>query len=140
MSDSSAVDVEAGHPALSGSGESHQAEERPLTWSTTMKTWVPAESRANSEDNVLPPNSAAVQPRRQITPAISTFSESKEPIYVTFEAGDPENPLEWSRKKKWIITGVGSWLTTLGMYWSLPVLQQKARERLILQNNPIVFR
>ncbi|KII86602.1 hypothetical protein PLICRDRAFT_260942 [Plicaturopsis crispa FD-325 SS-3] len=34
-------------------------------------------------------------------------------IYIEFEDGDPKNPFNWSRKKKWIISLCGSWFCFL---------------------------
>lgn len=39
--------------------------------------------------------------------------DPNEPIYVTFDDDDPDNPFDWSRRRKWTLTLIGSWLTTL---------------------------
>lgn len=110
--------------------EVHEAEESPLVWSEGKQTWVRADDfeadddgpvvQASSSSADSPTGSHNILPAAGSRPvrAISAYSEG-EPIYVAFEDEDPDNPFEWSRKKKWIITGIGSWLTTLGELWRL---------------------
>jgi hypothetical protein len=99
--------------------EEHEAEAQPLVWSEAKKTWVSISDIDNDDiqtsTTASPTGSqnalAGNKPLRAISEA---YSESREPIYVGFEDDDPDNPFEWSRKKKWIMTIIGSWLTTLG--------------------------
>lgn len=118
-----------GHGATSAhqQAEMHEAEESPLVWNNVKKAWVSADDfEADDEGTaVQPSSSSADSPNGSHVPipgagrkpvrAISAISDG-EPIYVAFEDEDPDNPFEWSRKKKWIMTGIGSWLTTLGEF------------------------
>lgn len=124
--------------------EQHEAEQSPLVWSEVKRTWISVdEAEADDEATAVQASSSSADsqsgPRQSLPTAgskpvrgISAFSDG-EPIYVAFEDEDPDNPFEWSRKKKWIMTGIGSWLTTLGK-WSLRSLcrTQKLRELTIL--------
>lgn len=100
--------------------EEHQAEE-PLVWSQAKQTWISAGNQDNDDEEYSTPNSTSIVGnghaggKRPVRAVSDAFSDSREPIYVAFEDEDPDNPFEWSRRKKWIITGVGAWLTTLGM-------------------------
>ncbi|KII83384.1 hypothetical protein PLICRDRAFT_180466 [Plicaturopsis crispa FD-325 SS-3] len=40
-------------------------------------------------------------------------SDSDDDVYIEFEEGDPKNPFNWPRKKKWIISLCGSWFCFL---------------------------
>lgn len=108
--------------------EMHEAEGAPLVWSEAKKTWITTQEaeldgeetlQASSSSGDSPPGSqnplpSSGAPGKKPVRAISALSDG-EPIYVAFEDDDPDNPFEWPRKKKWIITGIGAWLTTLGM-------------------------
>lgn len=106
----------------------HEAEGAPLVWSEAKKTWITTqEAELDGEETLQASSSSRDSPSGSQNPlpssgapgkkpvrAISALSDG-EPIYVAFEDDDPDNPFEWPRKKKWIITGIGAWLTTLGM-------------------------
>lgn len=113
-------------PDFEERAEIHEAEGAPLVWSEAKRAWISAEEaeldgeetlQASSSSVDSPPGSQNVltahTPSKKPVRAISALSDG-EPIYVAFEDEDPENPFEWPRKKKWIITGIGAWLTTLG--------------------------
>lgn len=119
-----------GAPGFSERAEIHEAEGSPLVWSEAKRTWITPEEaiEADGEATTLQASSSSVdspsgsqnaitsgggkQVKKPVR-AISALSEG-EPIYVQFEDEDPDNPFEWPKKKKWIMTGIGAWLTTLG--------------------------
>ncbi|KAK9894077.1 MFS general substrate transporter [Cystobasidium minutum MCA 4210] len=118
-----------GAPGFSERAEIHEAEGSPLVWSEAKRTWITPEEaiEADGEATTLQASSSSVdspsgsqnaitsgggkQVKKPVR-AISALSEG-EPIYVQFEDEDPDNPFEWPKKKKWIMTGIGAWLTTL---------------------------
>lgn len=100
--------------------ERHQAEEPPLTWSAAKGTWVAAAAAAEDSDSSEHTSSNTVQSQKVEDqarndpssnnagmPPNRLLSSMSEPIYVQFEDNDPDNPFDWSLKRKWIITCVG---------------------------------
>jgi len=86
-----AHDKMAAHEQALERYESHQAEQPPLVWSDVQHAYRPSNAQVPSPSsrNELPSSGLAVE------------KKDNEPIYVTFEDGDPENPFEWSHKRKW---------------------------------------
>ena len=144
--------------------EVHQAEEPRLIWSEHHHRWVSgnelvpendgsqhvATANASDEDQSQASSSKTLQEGKK---PIRAFSEgSNGAIYINFDDSDPENPFEWSKRRKWIITGIGeedsdkwqsgarakvyryttgAWLTTLvaisgpGLASGIPAMQEE---------------
>lgn len=126
-------DLEAAQRSTGEQAEAHQAEEPRLGWSKEQGRWIPGSNdeplqrqRASSTSD----NSSSLVEEQLTSSSLSRKSRdpqegaathgsgshptrgistlSNEPIYVQFEDDDPENPFEWSRRRKWIITGIGA--------------------------------
>lgn len=100
-------DVESGlQDSQAGSGpgraESHQAEASPLAWSDAQHKWTIAPSQ-------LPKSKAEEAPSDASSHATAVLAEPNHPIYVEFDVGDQDNPFEWPRRRKWIITLIGDY-------------------------------
>lgn len=124
-------DLEAAKRPAAEQAEAHQAEEPRLGWSDEQGRWIPGNANAPQQPHRAsdasdtssslveeqltnsslsrkskdPQEEAAADGSR---PARGISALSTEPIYVQFEDDDPENPFEWSRRRKWIITGIGA--------------------------------
>ena len=97
--------------------EAHQAEEPPLVWSDERKTWATRtdnpERATSSEKPAVARSRTSVHSDETAVPipfeskSNASSEDTKEPIYVQFEDEDPDNPFDWSPKRKWIITAIG---------------------------------
>lgn len=126
-------------------GEEHQAEASPLIWHENHQRWVTEhEAALLAEQETVqssPAGKASEEAGSSETVAVKNLKEGRKPlrafsegsngaIYINFEDDDPENPFEWSKRRKWVITGIGktcflggksfiadshlgAWLTTL---------------------------
>ena len=90
--------------------EEHQAEEPPLVWSDERKTWA-----TRTDNPEASTTRASIQTEETTVPTPLSASEgnidssaSNEPIYVQFADHDPDNPFDWSLKRKWTITILGN--------------------------------
>ena len=128
-------DLEAAQRPVAEQAEAHQAEEPRLGWSDEQGRWIPGSdsdgdphrrprtsSTSDASSSLVEeqltssslsrksrdPQEEAAPPGPGSRPARGISALSNEPIYVQFEDDDPENPFEWSRRRKWIITGIGA--------------------------------
>lgn len=109
--------------AAAESAERHEAERPPLLWSEELQKWIPAvdpDLEANVSSNAQEPvhdqNSDADESstatsktlEKEAKKPVRAFSEgSNGAIYINFSDEDPDNPFDWSKRRKWIITGIG---------------------------------
>ena len=105
------------HDALSERAEIHQAEEPRLIWSDEQGGWVPSDQAVEDDAQHTKARPASDEEQSQVS-STKTLQEGRKPvrafsegsngaIYINFEDDDPENPFEWSKRRKWIITGIG---------------------------------
>ena len=89
--------------------EKHQSEQSPLVWSDGQKTWTKSSNEEEGRTSRASVRSyqTAVESHFQTAAADTGKISSGEPIYVEFADDDPENPFNWSRKRKWVITIIG---------------------------------